>query len=114
VGDTARVEDEDTAVICDLAKQAGGAMNPAGEWNHLVISCRYAMISVFLNGRPAAQINLDDFSPPQPSLESGPVVFRDYPRQGFIGLANHDCSCSYKNIKVLSLTLLSLEPNPGW
>src|SRR3989440_2217783 len=50
IDDTSGAGYHDTGAIYDLAKPSKNAMKPAGQWNHIVITCNKDLILVELNG----------------------------------------------------------------
>lgn len=107
VDDTKTAGFHDTGAIYDLSKPTKNAMRPAGEWNHIEITCNKNLIEVVLNGEPVNRLDLDQwiekFKRPDGSDHKFDVVYKDHPRKGHIGLQDHGSNCWYKNIKLLPL-----------
>ena len=105
--DTAGAGYHDTGAIYDLVKPAKNAMKPAGEWNHIEITCDRNLIEVALNGERVTRMDLDQF--PQPHLRPDgtmhkfDVAYKDHPRRGYIGLQDHGSPCWFKNIRIRPL-----------
>ena len=105
--DTTGTGYHDPGAIYDLARPAKNAMKPAGEWNHIEITCNRNLIEVVLNGEKVTRLDLDQF--PQPNLRPDgtphkfDVAYRDHPRRGYIGLQDHGSPCWFKNIKIKPL-----------
>jgi hypothetical protein len=97
----------DTGALYDLVKPSKNAMNPAGQWNHVVVTCDKNLISVALNGKPVNRMDLDEWTRPhrRPDGTSHKfdVAYKDHPRRGYIGLQDHGRDCWFKNIKLLPL-----------
>jgi hypothetical protein len=98
----------DTGAIYDLVKPAKNAMNPAGQWNHAVITCDRNIITVELNGEKVTRMDLDEWTEPGKRPDGSEhkftgLVFKERPRRGYIGLQDHGSPCWYKNIKLLPL-----------
>lgn len=107
VDDTTTAGMHDTGAIYDLVAPARNAMKPAGEWNHLQITCDKNVIAVQVNGQPVTRMNLDEWTlpnrRPDGSEHKFDVALKDHPRQGYIGLQDHGSPCWYKNIKLKPL-----------
>ncbi|MGD9724144.1 MAG: DUF1080 domain-containing protein [Pirellulales bacterium] len=107
VDDTTTAGYHDTGAIYDLVKPSANAMKPAGEWNHLEITCRGEHLAVQVNGRQVSEMHLDEWTAqnkrPDSSDHKFDTVFRDHPRRGYIGLQDHGGECWYKNIKLKPL-----------
>ncbi len=107
VDDTTGAGFHDTGAIYDLVKPTRNAMQPAGEWNHLVVTCDKNLITVQVNGEQVSQMDLDQWPTknkrPDGSDHKFDVAFRDHPRAGYIGLQDHGGECWYKNIKLKPL-----------
>jgi hypothetical protein len=108
IDDTTGAGYHDTGAIYDLVKPTRNAMRPAGEWNHLVITCDGPKIEVELNGEVVSRMNLDEWTAPNQRPDGTPhkfdIAFKDHPRAGYIGLQDHGGDCWYKNIKIKPLT----------
>ena len=107
VDDTKNNGLHDTGAIYDLVKPTKNAMKPAGEWNHIVITCDRNIIEVELNNELVAKMNLDEWTEMYKRPDGTPhkfdVVYKSHPRHGYIGLQDHGANCWYKNIKLLPL-----------
>jgi hypothetical protein len=107
IDDTKEAGLHDTGAIYDLVKPSRNAMKPVGEWNHIVITCDHAKITVELNGEVVTRMDLDEWTKPNVRPDGSPhkfdVAYKDHPRKGYIGLQDHGANCWYKNIKLLPL-----------
>jgi hypothetical protein len=107
IDDTTGAGFHDTGAIYDLVKPRANAMKPAGQWNHLVVTCDRNLIAVELNGTPVSQINLDEwtakFKRPDGTNHKFDVAYKDHHRSGYIGLQDHGADCWFKNIKLKPL-----------
>lgn len=107
IDDTQTAGYADTGAIYDLVKPTKNVMKPAGEWNHMVITCNGPKISVELNDAVVTQMNLDEWTEPNRrpdgSAHKFDVAYKSHPRFGYIGLQDHGSACWYKNIKLKSL-----------
>jgi hypothetical protein len=94
----------DTGAIYDLVTPSKNAMMPAGQWNHVVITCDRAKIAVELNGEVVTRMNLDEWTQPNKRPDGSPhkfdIAYKNHPRKGYIGLQDHGSDCWYKNIKL--------------
>jgi hypothetical protein len=97
----------DTGAIYDLVKPAKNAMKPAGQWNHIVITCDKNLITVELNGEKVNRMDLDEWKEPNKrpdgSAHKFDIAYKDHPRKGYIGLQDHGKDCWFKNIKLKPL-----------
>jgi hypothetical protein len=104
IDDTMTAGFHDTGAIYDLVKPTKNAMKPAGEWNHMVVTCDKALIAIEVNGVQVSQMNLDEWTEPNKrpdgSAHKFDVAYKSHPRQGYIGLQDHGANCWYKNIKL--------------
>ncbi len=109
IDDTTTTGYHDTGAIYDLVAPSTNAMKPAGQWNHLVVTCDKNYISVDLNGKLVSEMDLDEWTEsskrPDGSDHKFDTVFRDHPRSGYIGLQDHGGECWYKNIKLKPLSV---------
>jgi hypothetical protein len=104
IDDTTTADYHDTGAVYDLVKPRRNAMKAVGEWNHLVITCDRAIITVNLNGEPVTNMDLDQWLQPNRrpdgSVHKFDVAYKNHPRQGYIGLQDHGSACWFKNIKI--------------
>lgn len=107
IDDTRTAGFHDTGAIYDLVAPRRNAMRPAGQWNHLVITCDKNLIAVEVNGQQVTSMNLDQWTVknkrPDGSDHKFDVAYRDHPRQGYLGFQDHGGNCWYKNIKLKPL-----------
>jgi hypothetical protein len=108
IDDTTAAGLVDTGALYDLSKPTRDAMRPAGEWNHIEITCRDTLIEVVLNGEKVNSVDLSKFTEPNKrpdgTAHKFDVAWRDHPRRGYIGLQDHGKPCWFKNIKLKPLT----------
>ncbi len=95
----------DTGAIYDLVSPNRNTMQPAGQWNHLVINSMGHLIEVELNGVKVTRMDLDDWTQPNRRPDGSEhkfdIAYNLHPRKGYIGLQDHGSDCWYKNIKLL-------------
>ena len=105
--DTTAADFVDTGALYDLSKPTRNAMKPVGEWNHIEITCRDALIEIVLNGEKVNTIDLAKFTEPNKrpdgTAHKFDAAYKDHPRKGYIGLQDHGGACFYKNIKLRPL-----------
>jgi len=107
IDDTPGAGFHDTGAIYDLVKPSRQASKPAGEWNHMEITCDRNLIEVALNGETVTRMDLDQWT--RPNVRPGgtahkfDVAYKDHPRTGYIGLQDHGENCWFKNIKLKPL-----------
>jgi hypothetical protein len=104
IDDTSGTGYHDPGALYDLVKPSKQTQKPAGEWNHMVITCDGPKVTVELNGEVVTTANLDEFVKPNVrpdgSAHKFDVAYKDHPRKGYVGLQDHGSACWYKNIKV--------------
>ena len=107
IDDTKGAGFHDTGAIYDLVQPSENASKPAGEWNHLEVTCDDERIEVKVNGKSVSRMNLDEWTQPNRRPDGTPhkfdVAYRDHPRKGYIGLQDHGSDCWYRNIKLKRL-----------
>jgi hypothetical protein len=107
IDDTTTAGYVDTGAVYDLSRPTSNAMKPAGEWNHLEITCDKNLMTVKVNGKQVNQLDFDQWTAknkrPDGSDHKFDVVYKDHPRRGYIGLQDHGSDCWYKNIKLKPL-----------
>lgn len=107
IDDTTTAGYHDTGALYDLAKPRRNAMRPAGEWNHLEITCQGATLKIKLNEEWVNEVDLERFSEPNRRPDGSEhkfdIAYQKHPRQGYIGLQDHGSPCWYKNIKLKPL-----------
>jgi hypothetical protein len=107
VDDTQAAGFHDAGAIYDLVKPETNAMKPAGEWNHIEITCKGNLIEVALNGQRVTRMDLDQWTEKNKRPDGSPhkfdIAFKDHPRKGYIGLQDHGANCWYRSIKLRPL-----------
>ena len=107
IDDTTDADFHDTGALYELVKPTRNAMKPVGEWNHIEMTSRGAVIEVVLNGERVTRADLDVFQEPNKrpdgTAHKFDIAYRDHPRTGYIGLQDHGSPCWFKNIKLRPL-----------
>jgi alpha-3'-ketoglucosidase len=107
IDDTTGTGYHDPGALYDLVKPAKQMQKPAGEWNHIVITCDRSKIAVELNGEVVTKADLDEFTKPNlrpdGTAHKFDVAYKEHPRKGYIGLQDHGSPCWFKNIKLKPL-----------
>ncbi len=105
--DSTNADYYDTGAIYDLSKPAKNAMKPAGQWNHIEITCAGSSIDVVLNAEKVNHVDLDKFTEankrPDGTAHKFDVAYKDHPHTGYIGLQDHGADCWFKNVKLRPL-----------
>jgi len=78
-----------------------------GKWNHYEISCKGSWITVKLNGKETAKINLDKWTTAGVNQDGSKNKFKrplkEFARSGYIGLQDHGTPASFKSIRIKEL-----------
>ena len=96
--------------VYDLAKSKKAKLNPTGEWNSVVITCRGPEVSVEVNGEQVSKLNCDDFTEvgkrPDGSshkFNKRGIAVKDFARKGYLGFQDHGHKVWFKNVKLREL-----------
>jgi len=108
IDDTRTAGYHDAGAIYDLVKPTKNAMKPAGQWNHVVVTCKGAIITVDVNEQRVTTMDLDKWSTPGQRADGSnhkfaDIAYKNHPRKGYIGLQDHGSNCWYRNIKIKPL-----------
>jgi hypothetical protein len=107
IDDTTTAGFTDTGAVYDLSKPTRNAMRPAGQWNHIEITCRDTLIEIVVNGARVNSVDLAKFTEAHKRPDGSPhkfeIAYRHHPRRGYIGLQDHGGPCWFKNIKLKPL-----------
>ena len=97
----------DTGALYDLVSPSKNAMKPAGQWNHMQITCDKNLITVEVNSALVTRMDLDQWTVhnkrPDGTDHKFDVAYKDHPRRGYIGLQDHGSDVWYRNVKLLKL-----------
>lgn len=97
----------DCGAIYDCLAPRKNVARKAGEWNHVVLTCRGSMINIVMNGEEIIDMNLDEWTEPRKNPDGTKNKFRtaykDMPRAGHIGFQDHGKPIWYRNIRIKPL-----------
>jgi hypothetical protein len=103
-----KVDFHDCGALYELKAPSKNAVKAPGEWNHIEVVCQGPSVKVQLNGEPIIDADFDQWDKPNLNPDGSKNkfkwAFKDQPREGYIGLQDHDHKdCFYKNLKVKPL-----------
>ena len=97
----------DCGALYDALAPSKNATKPAGEWNRMEITARGSTIQVVLNGQRVIDADLDRWAEagknPDGSKNKYRKALKDFPREGHIGLQDHNHDVWYRDIKLKRL-----------
>lgn len=98
----------DCGAIYDLQAPSTYADKPAGEWNHVIITCKDNRINVFMNDvHIIDNMDLDKWDTPHKNPDGTENKFnralKDFSRYGHIGFQEHGDPVWYRNVKIKEL-----------
>jgi len=97
----------DTGAVYDCLAPSKNLVKPAGEWNHMVVTCKGSKIQVELNGEQVIDADLDQWTQagmnPDGTKNKYKTAVKDFPRTGHIGLQYHGHPVWFRNIKIRPL-----------
>jgi hypothetical protein len=92
--------------VFDLMPPSANMYMP-GKWNHYRITCKGSQVTVELNGRETANIDLDNWVTARMNPDGSKNKFRrplkDFARAGYIGLQDHGTPAYYRDIRIKKL-----------
>lgn len=99
----------DCGAIYDCLAPRKNVCKPAGEWNHIVLTCRRNRIWVDMNGSRIIFMNLDKWTTPHLNPDGTnnkfDTAYRDMPRKGHIGIQDHGARVWFRNVKIREFQL---------
>jgi type 1 glutamine amidotransferase len=99
---------QDCGAIYDCLAPSRNAAKPAGEWNHVVLTCKGNRIEACMNGEPIIDMDLDRWTEanrnPDGTGNKFRTPYRDMPRKGHIGFQDHGNPVWYRNIRIKPLS----------
>jgi hypothetical protein len=100
-------ETHDCGALYDCVAPSVDAVKPAGEWNHMTITCRGPIMRIVLNGQQIIETDLSAWTTPGMNPDGTPNKFkRAYStmlQKGYIGFQDHGGRVWYRNIKLKEL-----------
>lgn len=100
----------DCGSLYDILPPSVDAVKPAGEWNHIEITCQGPIVRVVLNGQHVINVDLSAWTTagmnPDGTRNKFTRAYATMTQSGRIGFQDHGGKCWYKNIK--------LKPLPAW
>jgi hypothetical protein len=107
IDDTTGHGKHDTGAVYDLVAPKRNATKPAGQWNHVELTCDGNLITVAVNGEEVTKMDLDQWTEPGKNPDGTrnkfQTAYKDMPREGHLGFQDHGQDCWFKNIKVKEL-----------
>jgi type 1 glutamine amidotransferase len=98
----------DCGAIYDCLAPSRNAAKPAGEWNHVVLTCKGNRIEACMNGEAIIDMDLDRWTEanrnPDGTGNKFRTPYRDMPRKGHIGFQDHGNPVWYRNIRIKPLS----------
>jgi hypothetical protein len=88
------------AIVGSITPRVNASL-PAGEWNHMEISCIGAMVTVRLNGRQALRADIADPALNAPLKPENKLAGRV--GSGYIGLQNHGLPLEFRGIEICEI-----------
>jgi len=97
--------------IYDAKPPSKSMAKPAGEWNHLTITCKDSLVIVVFNGEEVIHADLNDWKEPNKNPDGTPnkfkVALKDFGRNGPLGLqglhGKAQAPVWYRNLKIQPL-----------
>jgi hypothetical protein len=97
----------DCGALYDAQAPSTNAMKPAGEWNHVEITAEGAKVRVVLNGQNVLDADVDRWTEPGRNPDGTKNKYKralkDFPREGHVGLQDHNHDVWYRNLKIKPL-----------
>jgi hypothetical protein len=98
------VGSHDCGAIYDCLAPGKNVVLPAGEWNHVVLTCNDSLITVVMNGDRIIDMDLDQWTEPHRNPDGSPNKFRtaykEMARRGHLGFQDHGKPVWYRNIRI--------------
>jgi len=98
----ANPDKHDCGALYDLLEPGSNPMKPAGEWNHVIITCDDNIITIIMNGTKIIDTDVDRWSTPRKNPDGTDNKFKtalkDFPREGYIGFQDHGHPVWYRNV----------------
>ena len=96
-----------SGAVYDCLAPSETADKPAGEWNHIVITAKGSKLQIVMNDKQIIDMDLDKWTEPGKNPDGSKNkyknAFKDFPREGYIGLQDHGGAIWYRNVKIKGL-----------
>ncbi len=97
----------DCGALYDLKEPSVYVDKPAGEWNHIILTCKGSSVAVVQNGTEIVNVDLNDWDTPGMNPDGTKNKFKraikDFKREGHIGFQEHGDPVWYRNVKIKRL-----------
>jgi len=97
----------DCGAAYDLLEPSTYADKPAGEWNHVVLTCKDNLITIVMNDVKIIDMDINKWDTPGMNPDGTKNKFkralREFERDGHIGFQEHGDPVWYRNVKVKRL-----------
>ncbi|MFC1541490.1 DUF1080 domain-containing protein [Candidatus Latescibacterota bacterium] len=97
----------DCGALYDLMEPVKNAVKPAGEWNHITITCNNNVLTVVLNDVNIINADIEKWDTarknPDGTENKFNIPIKDFPRIGFIGFQDHGHPVWYRDVTVTIL-----------
>ncbi len=97
----------DCGAVYDLLAPSVYADKPAGEWNHIVLTCDDNIITIDLNDVRIIDMNIDNWDTagmnPDGTKNKFNRALKDFKREGHIGFQEHGDPVWFRNVKIKRL-----------
>jgi hypothetical protein len=97
----------DCGAVYDLLAPSVYADKPAGEWNHVVLTCDDNIITIDLNDVRIIDMNIDNWDTagmnPDGTKNKFSRALKDFKREGYIGFQEHGDPVWFRNVKIKRL-----------
>lgn len=97
----------DCGAVYDLQEPSEYADKPAGEWNHVIITCQDNSIKIVLNDKQIIDMDINRWDTagmnPDGTKNKFTRALKDFKREGHIGFQEHGDPVWYRNVKIKRL-----------
>jgi len=97
----------DCGAVYDALAPSSNVMKPAGEWNHVTITCDDNIINIVMNDTEIINMDLDLWTTgnknPDGTKNKFKTALKDFAREGYIGLQDHGHPVWYRNVRIKKL-----------
>jgi hypothetical protein len=97
----------DCGAVYDLLAPSVYADKPAGEWNHVVLTCDDNIITIDMNDVRIIDMNIDNWDTagmnPDGTKNKFTRALKDFKREGYIGFQEHGDPVWFRNVKIKRL-----------